>query len=258
MRSPEILVGDDIGEAFATYLTERAYDASCLFISGGTTGPQLFAQLINNAAVLTVFTSLVIAQVDERVVPTDNTDSNHYRFRVDFLDKLQPEIVAATDFRPMVGADIDAEISKSYEGRSIEREPERSDVLLMSQLRANGLKISDHYEELTRRYIQDAVVHLGIGPDGHIASLFPNSEALESTRYVDINFDRSGTNKHRRTTLTFESIMKARQVVVVASGERKAEIIRKVLSSNDLPASRLLTRDTTWLLDKEAARDISK
>ncbi len=251
-------MGDDIGEAFGAYVTERVHDASCLFISGGSTGPKLFSQLIDTATVLNVLSDLVIAQVDERVVPSNSTESNQYCFREDFLEKLRSQVVTATNFKPMIEADLDAEISKAFEGQIVEREPERSDQVLMSQLRAYGLRASKSYEEFVRTHIADAVVHLGIGLDGHIASLFPNSDALESPRYVDINFDNTGTNRHLRTTLTFTAIMRARHVVVVVSGSNKAGIIRRVLSSNDTPASRLLTRKTTWILDKEAAKEISK
>ncbi len=257
MRSPELLIADSIGETFANYLKERTSDASGLFVSGGSTGPKLFGELVADNIVPTNFTSQLIAQVDERVVPIDSAESNYYWFRTDFLDHFQRQEAVVTDFRPMVDRDLSLKISDLFSGRKVEGEPERHDTVLIAKLRQCAIEITNGYEEFVHDYIENAVVHLGIGSDGHIASLFPGSEALESKRYVDINFDNSGLNKHLRTTLTFEALMKARQVVIVVSGGAKAEIVRKVLRSTDMPASKILSRDTTWILDKEAARELA-
>ena len=74
------------------------------------------------------------------------------------------------------------------------------------------------------------VIHLGLGADGHTASLFPGSPGLEADpgRLVVMNEDPSGRNPHPRMTLTFAGIARARLVLVTVSGEEKREALARV------------------------------
>ena len=74
------------------------------------------------------------------------------------------------------------------------------------------------------------VVHLGLGADGHTASLFPGSPGLDADpgRLVVMNEDPSGRNPHPRMTLTFAGIARARLVLVTVSGEEKREALAQV------------------------------
>ena len=67
------------------------------------------------------------------------------------------------------------------------------------------------------------VVHLGMGADGHTASLFPASPALDADpgQLVSFNEDPSGRNKHPRMTLTYAGIARARLVIFTVAGEAK-------------------------------------
>jgi 6-phosphogluconolactonase len=99
------------------------------------------------------------------------------------------------------------------------------------------------------------VVHLGLGADGHTASLFPGSEALEADpgRLVALNEDPSGQNPHRRMTLTLSGIARARLVLFTVAGEAKREALQRVCDGEDLPAARVRADRVVWLVDRAAA-----
>ena len=122
---------------------------------------------------------------DERCVPLDDPDSNYRLARETLLDRVG----AANATYPM----------RCEEGPD------------PYQLRVGEL---GHFD----------LVHLGLGPDGHTASLFPGSAALDADpgRLVVMNDDPLGTNPHRRMTLTFAGIARARLVLVTVAGEPSA------------------------------------
>jgi len=101
------------------------------------------------------------------------------------------------------------------------------------------------------------LIFLGLGGDGHIASLFPGSPALsEMTRLVvDTLRPEDGS---RRLTLTLPALNAARQVIFLVTGGGKADIVSRVLhasaTDDGLPAQRISPRDGTlvWLVDEAA------
>ncbi|KAF0183688.1 MAG: 6-phosphogluconolactonase [Nitrospirae bacterium] len=100
------------------------------------------------------------------------------------------------------------------------------------------------------------LILLGIGNDGHTASLFPGSAALDSQEYacaVHVPQLRSW-----RVTLTLPVLNNARTAIIVASGKEKAPIMEKLGdagTSGDYPAGRIRLRDgeVIWLIDADAA-----
>jgi 6-phosphogluconolactonase len=98
------------------------------------------------------------------------------------------------------------------------------------------------------------LVHLGLGPDGHTASLFPGSAALSAPpgKLVVHNEDPTGHNPHPRLTLTFDAIARARVVLFTVAGASKAEALNEVLGGRDLPAARVRAPEVVWLCDREA------
>ncbi len=98
------------------------------------------------------------------------------------------------------------------------------------------------------------LVHLGLGPDGHTASLFPHSPALDSPpgRLVVWSVDPSGRNPYDRLTITFEAIARSRLVVFTVSGAAKHEALHRLLTGEDLPAARVRAGEVLWLCDREA------
>jgi len=99
------------------------------------------------------------------------------------------------------------------------------------------------------------LVLLGLGPDGHIASLFPDTDALDVT-------DRMVTSLYVekfeswRATMTYPTINAARQVIVFIAGEAKAAIVNDILTEavQGLPVQRLApTGEYYWFMDAAAA-----
>jgi 6-phosphogluconolactonase len=107
------------------------------------------------------------------------------------------------------------------------------------------------------------LVLLGLGSDGHTASLFPGAESLEalSDTVLAVEADYEG-RPARRVTLTLPAINAARQVLFLVSGESKAEIVARVLGTRtgDLPAERVcpIAGELVWLLDEPAAGALAK
>jgi 6-phosphogluconolactonase len=98
------------------------------------------------------------------------------------------------------------------------------------------------------------IIHLGLGPDGHTASLFPASKALAAPAgaLVVENDDPSGRNPHPRVTFTFEAIARGRLVVFTVMGASKHDAFARVLAGEDLPATRVRASRVLWLCDEEA------
>lgn len=121
-------------------------------------------------------------------------------------------------------------------------------------------KAAAEYEEIIRKTLGENarfdLILLGMGDDGHTASLFPETKALRETeRLVAANFvEKLNAN---RLTLTFRALNAAKNVLFLATGAKKASMIKKVLSTEtiDLPASLVKPEngDCYWFLDREAA-----
>lgn len=154
---------------------------------------------------------------DERFVPPDSPDSNEGQARRVLLDHVEPRAIHGM-----------------YAAGRIE-------------------DAADAYEVLIRASPPIELIHLGIGPDGHTASLFPNTEALEETeRLVVTNADE--LHPHPRVTFTFPAIARALLVVVAVSGEEKRESLDRIRAEEDLPGARIRAREVIWLVDRDAFR----
>ena len=95
------------------------------------------------------------------------------------------------------------------------------------------------------------LVFLGVGADGHTASLFPGSAALEiRDRYAVANFVPS--LGQWRLTLTYPALNAAREVLFLVEGSGKQEIVGKIERGGDFPASRVHPEKTLWFLDRGA------
>ncbi len=96
------------------------------------------------------------------------------------------------------------------------------------------------------------LVHLGLGADGHAASLVPGDEVLEVVdRDVAVTSEYEG---HRRMTLTYASINRAREIVWLVTGEAKVGALRRLHGGDtDIPASHVSRVQATIVADRAAA-----
>jgi 6-phosphogluconolactonase/glucosamine-6-phosphate isomerase/deaminase len=109
-----------------------------------------------------------------------------------------------------------------------------------------------HYDALVAAAPPIDLVHLGLGPDGHTASLFPGSAALDVTdRLVVANGD--ALHPHPRLTFTYPALERSRLVVITVAGEEKRDAFARIRAGDDLPAARVTAERVLWLIDPAAA-----
>jgi 6-phosphogluconolactonase/glucosamine-6-phosphate isomerase/deaminase len=133
------------------------------------------------------------------------------------------------------------------------RDPEWCAARYVEELRADGPDPNDDGLPVFD------LVMLGVGPDGHILSVFPNSAAFDSAAWaVGVPAPTHVEPHVPRVTLNPALVPAAREILVVSHGDAKAEILRDVLHSpiepRRLPAQLGRRTGATWILDRAAAR----
>ncbi|MFQ5879336.1 MAG: 6-phosphogluconolactonase, partial [Dehalococcoidia bacterium] len=91
---------------------------------------------------------------------------------------------------------------------------------------------------------------LGLGADGHTASLFPGDQALDETQRLVVEVARPD---HPRLTLTLPALSAAKVAIFLVSGAEKREALRRLLAGEDLPAARVAARRMVVVADATAA-----
>jgi 6-phosphogluconolactonase len=101
------------------------------------------------------------------------------------------------------------------------------------------------------------LVLMGLGGDGHTASLFPNAPALAETTHWVVGVAKAGMEPFvPRVTLTFPALASTREMLFLVDGADKRDILRRVLAGEDLPAHHAHAQgDLVWLVDRAAAPD---
>lgn len=106
------------------------------------------------------------------------------------------------------------------------------------------------------------LVLLGLGSDGHIASIFPESPVIKNSKEL-CSAVRTPDGKGHRITIGLDALFSAKQVIFIVRGERKADIVKKVLEGDDpfekIPARYYLNAkgSVMWFLDSAAAKKLT-
>lgn len=216
----EVRVVDDVASEFCSLVAE-AWSARpdrhfTMALSGGETARCCYERLATWDESPIDWMSTEVYWGDERCVPPDDPASNYLLARQALLEQVGG-VHALFPMRCDDGAD-------AYN-------------LLLSAVGAIDL------------------IHLGLGVDGHTASLFPGSPALSADpgRLVVDNVDPSGRNPHARMTLTYAGIARGRLAVVTVAGAAKAEAFARVRAGDDVPGAHIRAERVVWLVDQAAA-----
>jgi len=208
-------------------LASQAIEARKRFLvalSGGNTPRPLYELLATEAFAGKIeWTRVETFFTDERCVPPDHPDSNYRMARLALLDKVP--IPPGNVHRIRGGLPpTDAALAYHNElGSALSRDG-RLDLIL-----------------------------LGMGPDGHTASLFPGSDALEE-KDTDVVATYVESLHSWRVTLTLSALNAATNILFLVSGAGKAPVLARVFSGEVLPAG-IVRPDAgtlTWFVDQEA------
>ena len=219
MSTPELEILPDaeaVAERGAELVAERAAEAVAdhgTFTFAVSGGRTPWAMFAHLAGKMP-WEKVTIFQVDERVAPEGDPDRN--------LTQLQRSLPpgGAADVRAMPVEDDDLERAAADYASAL---PDALDL-----------------------------VHLGLGPDGHTASLIPGDPVLEvRDRAVAVTGEYQG---RRRMTLTYPTLERARHELWLVTGEDKVDALRRLLASDrSIPAGRLKATHSLVLADEAAA-----
>ena len=220
MRPPngDVLVTDDVPGAFAAQVRQafaaRPAERFALVLSGGPTARRCYERLAADPGDVD-FGAVDVFMGDERCVPPDDDDANQRLVRQALLERVGH----VGSFHPMA----------CTEG-------------------------AEAYERILLDHPPPDLVHLGMGADGHTASLFPDSAALEEPgeHLVLESDDPHARNPHPRMTLTLAAIARARLALFTVAGEEKRDAFARVCGGADLPAARVRAGRVLWLVDPAA------
>ncbi|OXB53239.1 hypothetical protein ASZ78_012388 [Callipepla squamata] len=226
----------ELGAAVAQLVVQRALGSGggrfSLGLSGGSLVGLLARELPSVASGGAV--PWLLAFCDERLVPPEHPESTCGAYRAQLLPRLPepaPEVLCVdTGLSPDDAAEDYAErLREAFQGDAVPV----FDLLL-----------------------------LGVGPDGHTCSLFPNHPLLQEKEKIVAAITDSPKPPPERVTLTLPVLNAARTVVFVATGEGKAAVLKRILEGeeeNPLPAARVRphTGQLLWFLDESAAKELT-
>jgi 6-phosphogluconolactonase len=175
---------------------------------------------------------VVVWWSDERFVAPDSEDRNARSARADFLDRLPFDPAKVHEIPPTSEAGSVDEAAAAYS----------------QDLREHG---AGSFE----------VLMLGIGPDGHVASLFPGYPQLDDNDHIAVGVTDSPKPPPERVTLTFGALVRSRSVWFLVSGAEKSGAVARALDSatdvHDVPAVGVTGEaETIWFLDRASASQL--
>lgn len=226
-------------ERFEEIYTEsiRFSDRFSVVLAGGSTPKGLYNLLAAGSEDRSIDWSRIhFFWGDERCLPPEHSESNYnmvYNAMLRDLNLNQPE----THIHRIIG----------------EEEPGRAAELYTTV-------IEEYFGG--RDKVRFDLVLLGLGADGHTASLFPGSPVLQENNKIVAPELKPGIPGPARVTLTFPALNASAKIIFLISGESKAAMVRRLLNgdiSEELPASMVCPVDGTveFLLDEQAASLLS-
>lgn len=243
----EVVVHEDastLAGAVASRLLSRIEQAQArgempnVVLTGGTIADLIHREVARRAPESSVdWSRVAIWWGDERFVPASSDDRNARQVRTALLDQL-----------PLDPANVH-EVPASDEVASVEE----SAAAYAEALRSQG---PESFE----------VLMLGVGPDGHVASLFPGHRGLDAVDEIAIAVHDSPKPPPLRVSLTFEALERARAVWFLVSGVEKASVVAAAVSNpasaggdrREIPARGVIgTEETVWLIDAAAASELT-
>ncbi|AFC44393.1 MULTISPECIES: 6-phosphogluconolactonase [Mycobacterium] len=217
---------DTIGKAVA------ARGRALVVLTGGGNGIGLLRSLVDRPI---EWSKVHLFWGDERYVPEDDDERNDKQARAALLDHVD---IPSSQVHPMPASD--GEFGGDLAAAALAYEQ------LLAANAAPGQPVPSFDVHL-----------LGMGPEGHINSLFPDTPAvLETTRMV-VSVDDSPKPPPQRITLTLPAIARSREVWLMVSGAGKADAAAAAIGGAapvSVPAAGAIGQETTlWLLDEDAA-----
>lgn len=227
----------DLAEKFAEEMVGMIKESNekgmpfAVALSGGSTPELLFSLIGDHYAKSVSWQNVHLFWGDERCVAPDNAESNFGMTKRRLIDKIE---IPSYNIHRIKGEENPVNEAVRY-----------SDEILSFSQKRNGLPLFDLFI-------------LGLGDDGHTASIFPgNLELLNSEKICDVAL-HPVTNQ-KRITITGRVINNASRVVFLVTGKKKSEIVEKIINNRaealSFPASYIVPADgmLTWYVDKESA-----
>ena len=206
-------VAESVAAAIEESVTARG--RAVIAFSGGKTPAPMLRRLASRPL---PWEQVTVFQVDERVAPDGSDDRNATMLQRELLD----HVAAVAYLMPVTHPDVSA------------------------GARAYGELLHD-----VCGGVLDAV-HLGLGPDGHTASLVPGDPVLQvGDRDVAMTGEYEG---RRRMTLTYPALNRARQIVWEISGDDKAQAVAALVEQRDVPGAFVAQESATLIVDRPASR----
>lgn len=222
---------DTVAREAARFIAKEAQDAIVtrgkfvLAVSGGKTPWVMLRDLAQEAV---PWKSMHVVQVDERIAPEGDPDRNLTHLRDSLLEQapLRPEQIYAM---PVNADDLEAAC--------------RQYAQILESIAGSPALLD--------------LVHLGLGPDGHTASLVPGDPVL-NVKDADVALTGLYQNR-RRMTLTYPIINRARRVLWLATGTEKTGMLARLQAGDvSIPAGRVNRNRAVILADRAAAGQVVK
>lgn len=232
----------ELAEAFAVKLTRMISESTelkkhfTLALSGGKTPELIFSIISDHFSKSAPWQLVHFFWSDERCVPPDDQESNYGMAKAKLLDRLK---IPSGNIHRIRGEEDPGEEAERY-----------SCEIFHNTSPVNGFPVFD-------------MIMLGLGDDGHTASIFPGQDHLLISEKACEQAFHPGTMQ-KRITLTGNVINNADHIVFLITGKKKADVVEKILNNSkeaeQFPASSIksVRGDLQWFIDNEAGISLKK